>query len=81
MEYLEKLSKAVTAKDIKVKFIGTQASTNGRSITLPMLGNNIDDTTKTILNGYCDHETGHCLYTDWNASRSVMYDKELMNIR
>lgn len=65
MKVLEKVAKALSRNyGITVRFKGTKAHTDYKSITLPMLPEDLDENDEAKVRGYCDHEIGHLLETD-----------------
>ena len=65
MQVLEKVAKAISRNyGITVKFMGTDAYTDGKQIVLPSLPENLDEKAAIKCRGYCDHETGHVLFID-----------------
>lgn len=52
---------------IRVVWKGTQAMTDGRTITLPVLPDNAPDALLEAVQGYLDHETAHIIFTDFSA--------------
>ena len=51
---------------IKVVFKGSGAYTDGKTIFLPSTGDLSKDLIQD-MNGFCDHEVGHCRYTTMNT--------------
>ena len=52
---------------VDIQFEGNQASTNGKSITLPCFGENVTDDMKMALWGYLAHESAHIRFTDFEV--------------
>ncbi|MBF0231385.1 MAG: hypothetical protein HQK63_17625 [Desulfamplus sp.] len=66
----EKLAKAMAGRKIKVVMAGSEAMTNGKTITLPAISDEFigrDEVLNRVLHGYTDHEVGHCKYSDFKA--------------
>lgn len=62
---LEKIARIMARQfSIQVVFEGDQAKTDGKTITLPAVGD-IDEETAKDLNGYLDHEVSHCKFTSF----------------
>jgi len=79
MNHLEKLAKSISSKDVSLVFEGSGAYSDGKKIVLPSM------TTKSLekkevadaLRGYCDHELGHVLFTDFEILKGL--DKATKN--
>lgn len=62
----------IMTRDHKLRVVrqGNKAATDGKTIWLPMMID-ANDEIMTDLRGMLDHEVGHCLYTDFEASREL----------
>jgi len=75
MQVLEKVAKAVSRNyGIQLVFKGTQAKTDGKTIVLPTLPENLDENDEAKVRGYCDHEISHLLETDMDAFKKLGRD-------
>lgn len=52
---------------VRVVWKGTQAGTDGRTITLPVLPDDAPDELLEAVQGYLDHETAHIIFTDFKV--------------
>jgi cobaltochelatase CobT len=52
---------------IRVVWKGTNAMTDGKTITLPVLPDDAPDELLEAVQGYLDHETAHIIFTDFPA--------------
>lgn len=78
---LEKIARILARQyNIDVIFEGNQASTDGKKIYLPFF-KNLTPELKSDLNGFLDHETAHCKFTDMPAYRAIKkrFVRELTN--
>jgi cobalamin biosynthesis protein CobT len=78
---IEKLGRILAAQyNIQVLFEGNQAYTDGKKIVLPYF-KDMKDELKADLNGYLDHEVGHCKFTQFEEVKKVInrFHKELLN--
>ena len=63
---IEKIGRILARQyGINVVFEGEQAKTDGKTITLPAIGN-LDEELKKDINGFIDHEVAHCKFTEFN---------------
>ena len=58
-------------RNIRVAIGGSQAFTDGRTIHLPSLPLNADDSLLGVARGYLDHESAHVLFSEFNALTSA----------
>jgi len=65
---------------INVIYEGNSPGTDGKTIVLPDV-QNLTDELRHDLDGYLDHEVGHCRHTDFNVLRSVdnRFQSELLS--
>lgn len=56
---------------VKVVFHPTKCATDGDTIWIPVLPDDVPHEAVTVWHGYLDHETAHCLYTDFDVFKSV----------
>ena len=54
---------------VKVVIGGNKARTDGKTIYLPTLPLDCDETLLALARGYCDHEAAHIRHTDFEALR------------
>lgn len=52
---------------IRVVWRGTQAKTDGKTITLPVLPDDAPDELLEAVQGFLDHETAHIIFTDFEV--------------
>ena len=73
MRQLETLTRVMTRRNIRIKFSGAVASTDGKTITLPSFGAGAELTDKQLqlIRGYCDHETAHIQSSNFEQWRST----------
>jgi hypothetical protein len=59
--------------DVRVRFHGSAALTDGNTIILPSLafGVEVDDDLAAVMRGYVDHEAGHVRHTDFAGVRPL----------
>ena len=57
-------------RGIKVEIGGDHASTDGKTIHLPSLPLDVNDNLLGVARGYIDHESAHCLFTDFAVQDS-----------
>ena len=61
---LEKVSRILSRKyGVKVIFEGSSCKTDGNTIRLPSLPENVPEDLLGAVRGWCDHEVSHILYT------------------
>lgn len=79
---LEKLGRIIARQyHIDVQFEGNQATTNGKTIILPMV-NKLTETLKQDMNGFLDSAVGHCRYTNFDELKkpTKRFERELLSI-
>ena len=83
MQVLEKVAKALSRNyGITVRFQGSKAYTDYKTVTLPMLPDSLDKTNEVKVRGYCDHEIGHLLNTDPEVTQlAVSLSPEVRKMR
>ena len=75
------VARALSRRDgVTVRIEGERAFTDGKTITVPDLGNELDDERATLLYGYLYHETGHCRYSDFDVCRDPSQTPELRGL-
>ena len=75
------IARVLSRRDaITVHIQGNTASTNGRIITIPDLGNRLDGRRITLLYGYLFHEIGHCRYSDFRLWQDRSLSPELRSL-
>jgi cobalamin biosynthesis protein CobT len=79
---LEKIARILARQfHVNVVFEGNQAKTDGKTIFLPFF-NDMTPELQADLNGYLDHEVGHCVFTSFPDFSKVRthFHKELLNV-
>lgn len=56
---------------IRVVWKGAEASTDGKTINLPVLPDDAPDELLEAVQGYLDHETAHIIFTDFKAVQAL----------
>jgi cobalamin biosynthesis protein CobT len=79
---LEKLARILARQyNINVVFEGNQASTDGKTITLPSMDGNLSDELRRDLSAFLDHEVAHCKFTEFPeiGKTKNRFHRELLN--
>ena len=79
---LEKIARIISRQyGINVVFKGSGACTDGRTIYLPSLPQDVPEDLVADLNGYLDHEAGHCIFTEFSYVSACInpLHKDLLN--
>lgn len=79
---IEKLGRILARQyHINVVYEGTQAKTDGKTISLPLV-KEMNEELWRDLNGYLDHEVGHCKFTEFDEMKQIKtkMHRELFNI-
>lgn len=61
---------------IRVVWKGSQAMTDGKTITLPVLPDDAPDELLEAVQGYLDHETAHIIFTDFKLFADPKLNEE-----
>lgn len=64
------------AYGIRVVWKGTQAMTDGKTITLPVLPDDAPDELLEAVQGYLDHETAHIIFTNFKCFSDPSLNEE-----
>jgi cobalamin biosynthesis protein CobT len=69
---IERLGRILSRKyEVKVVFKHDECKTTGKVIYLPTLPDNADRELMDAMQGHLDHETSHCVYTDFKAIQKL----------
>ena len=65
---MERVGRILSRKyNISVRCKGNECKTDGRTIWLPALPDNISESLWTLVRGELDHETAHILFSDFDG--------------
>lgn len=71
MHYLEKVVRIIARQyNLTVVFEGNDAKTDGNKVYLPYFTNPSPELEEDYM-GYAHHESGHCLFTDFNEWKKI----------
>lgn len=80
MEVLQKVARALADKwDVKVVQRGGKAYTDGKTIVIPALPENINSHDLAMARGYVGHERGHISFTDFDAARKEIGEDKVLH--